>query len=233
MPQNRLNSVNPFGISTTARRTPCAIAFAAVALRGRVAIALHRSGQAPPRTVTPANVMSPTFTRSVRSHRHEHVDARAEADEPHAVALLHVLALSRSVTMRRAIKPAICRTRMRLDPVSRPIDVCSFARLDSSAAALRNLPGLCSTSRTTPLTGYRFTWTLNTFMKIEMRTRARLHERRLVDFGDHHDLAVGRRDDEALAALARALRIAEEVRDPERDERQREREQPERPRAPR
>ena len=82
-----------------------------------------------------------------------------------------------------------------------------------------------------PLTGYRFTCTLNTFMKIEIANRARLHERRLVDFGDHHDLAVGRRDDEPFAALARALGIAEEVRDPERDEREREREQPERPRA--
>ena len=57
-----------------------------------------------------------------------------------------------------------------------------------------------------PLTGYRLTCTLNTFMKIEMRTRALLHERRLVDFGDHHDLAVGRRDDEPLAALAASLR---------------------------
>ena len=83
-----------------------------------------------------------------------------------------------------------------------------------------------------PLTGYRFTCTLNTFMKIEMRIDALLHERRLVDLGDHHDLAVGRRDDETLAALAGPLRVAEEVRDPERDQRQREREQPERPGAP-
>ena len=53
--------------------------------------------------------------------------------------------------------------------------------------------------------------------------RAAVHERRLVDFGDHDDLAVGRRDRRAVAALAGALGIAEEVRDPERDERERRR----------
>src|SRR4029434_4797811 len=43
--------------------------------------------------------------------------------------------------MRRAIKPAIWRTRIRWPLASRPTDVCSFSRLDSSAAALRNLAG--------------------------------------------------------------------------------------------
>ena len=67
-------------------------------------------------------------------------------------------------------------------------------------------------------------------MKIETRSRAAVHERRLVDFGDHHDLSVGGRDHEAVATLAGSHRIAEEIRDPERDERQREGKQPERPR---
>ena len=55
-------------------------------------------------------------------------------------------------------------------------------------------------------------------MKIEIADRSLLDERRLVDLGDLDDLAVGGRDDETLTSLAGALRIAEEISDPDRDD---------------
>ena len=116
------------------------------------------------------------------------------------------------------MRPAICRTRMRFEPVSMPTDVCSFSRLDFSAAALRNLPGVVV--HEAHGAAHRISVHVHVEDVHEDRDarRARRHERRLVDLGDHHDLAVGRRDDEPLAALAGALGIAEEVRDPERDD---------------
>ena len=100
--------------------------------------------------------------------------------------------------MRRAMSPAIWRTSTRPPAVSMPTDICSFSRLDFSARRVEELARRCTaTYRTVPLTGYRFTCTLKTFMKIETRRARPLHERRLVDFGDQHDLAVGRRDHDA------------------------------------
>ena len=85
MPQNRLTSVKPFGKRTTARRM-----FGAAQRLGVARIIARR---APRCTVEPANVMSPTFTRSLRADGQEDVDARAEADESHALALLDLLAV--------------------------------------------------------------------------------------------------------------------------------------------
>src|SRR5207249_8428727 len=45
-----------------------------------------------------------------------------------------------SVTMRRAIRPAICRTSTGPRGPRNPIDDCSLSRLAFSAAACRNLP---------------------------------------------------------------------------------------------
>ena len=52
-------------------------------------------------------------------------------------------------------------------------------------------------------------------MKIDSRIARPCDESRLVHFGDHDELAVGRRDDELRTALAGSLGIAEEVGDPE------------------
>ena len=178
--------------------------------------------------------MSPTFTRIVDPDRQEDVDARAEANEAHALALLHAIALLR-VGHDAARDQAgdlphenVIRSASRCRPTS-----ARSARLDSSAAALRNRPGFALDEPNDA--AHRISIDVHVEHVHEDRDAngALLHERRLVDVGDHHDLAVGRRDDEPLAALAQPLRIAEEVRDPERDERQREREQPERPRASR
>ena len=113
-----------------------------------------------------------------------------------------------------------------------PTDICSFSRLDFSDGGVEELARVVVHVRTVPLTGYRFTCTLKTFMKIETR-RARppmnagsstsVMSTTLPSAGAMTTL---------VAALAGALGIAEEVRDPERDEREQEGEQPERPRAP-
>ena len=122
---------------------------------------------------------------------------------------------------------------MSFEPVSMPIDACSFSRLDVLGGGVEELARRCA--HVPDDAAHRIAVDVDVEDVHEDRDahRARLHEGRLVDFGDHHDLAVGRRDDESVAALARALGIAKEVGDPERDEGQREREQPERPRAAR
>ena len=72
-----------------------------------------------------------------------------------------------------------------------------------------------------PVTGERFTWQSNTFMKTEMRVigsggrsgLGRRHRR-----GDQADPAVGRRDHEAVAHRRDRGRIAEEVAHPQRQD---------------
>ena len=74
-----------------------------------------------------------------------------------------------SVTMRRAISPAIWRTSTGPAGPRIPTEACSLSRLAFSDAACRNFPGLRCTSSIDPASGYRFTCTSKTFMKIEMR----------------------------------------------------------------
>jgi len=50
-----------------------------------------------------------------------------------------------------------------------PTDICSLSRLALSCAAFMNFPLLYLRNRTVPFTGYRFTCTSKTFMKIEIR----------------------------------------------------------------
>ena len=207
--------MKPFGSSTTAR-TDFATATSARSLHWRWQLRDDRSRR---RTVTSGRPSRST----VDAGGTEHVDPRAEANDAHPLALLDALAFIDCTVMNAARNEARRSGARECDapPASRPTDVCSFSRLDSSAAALRKLAGLARERiARCPITGYRFTWTLKTFMKIDTPLRAAVHERRLVDLRDHDDLAVRRRDDQSLAALAGALGIAKEVRDPERDERE-------------
>ena len=50
-----------------------------------------------------------------------------------------------------------------------PRDICSLSMLALSSVAFTNLPGRYWRYSTTPLVGYLFTCTLNTFMKMETR----------------------------------------------------------------
>ena len=72
--------------------------------------------------------------------------------------------------MRRAIRPAICRTSMRCPPASMPDRRLLVLEARLLGGGVEELARRCARRiRTTPLTGYRFTCTLKTFMKIETR----------------------------------------------------------------
>src|SRR2546426_1320425 len=123
------------------------------------------------RTDAPARTRSPTLTRTAgRLERGKNTSTR----EPKRIIPMRCAWATRSpvrpsVTMRRAISPAIWRTSTGPAGPRIPTEACSLSRLAFSDAACRNFPGLRCTSSIDPESGYRFTCTSKTFMKIEMR----------------------------------------------------------------
>src|SRR3954466_13048099 len=106
MPQNRLNSVKPLGTMTTARRMPrrcpgslrrtvvvgvmtspiCASNLLSECC-GSVSLRLQFGDHARARERRVTHLHA-----ELRRHRQKNVDARAEADQAHSIALLHLIA---------------------------------------------------------------------------------------------------------------------------------------------
>src|SRR5437879_7688925 len=114
---------------------------------------LHRAYSA--NTVAPACTRSPTATRTVdRAAAGTNTSTR----EPNRIMPIRAPCIARapaapSVTIRRAISPAIWRTSSGPRAPRSPTDACSFSRLALSDAACRNRPGLYRTSSTVPVAG--------------------------------------------------------------------------------
>src|SRR6266576_6437389 len=106
-------------------------------------------------TVAPACTRSPTATRTVgRAAAGKNTSTR----EPKRIMPIRAPCVARSpgapsVTMRRAMSPAIWRTSRRPRAARNPTDACSLSRLALSDAAWRNRPGLYRTSSTVPVAG--------------------------------------------------------------------------------
>src|SRR6266513_264382 len=106
-------------------------------------------------TVAPARTRSPTATLTVdRAAAGTNTSTR----EPNRIMPIRAPCIARapaapSVTIRRAISPAIWRTRSGPRAPRSPTDACSFSRLALSDAACRNRPGLYRTSSTVPVAG--------------------------------------------------------------------------------
>ena len=95
---------------------------------------------------------------------------------------------------------------MRCPLASSPTDVCSFSRLDFSDGGVQELARVAVD--VLHGAGDRIPVHVHVEHVHEDRhaRRAPVHERRLIDFRDHHDLAVGRRDDQLVAARAACAR---------------------------
>src|SRR4029077_1683887 len=106
-------------------------------------------------TVAPACTRSPTATLTVdRAAAGTNTSTR----EPKRIMPIRAPCIARapaapSVTMRRAMSPAIWRTSSGPRAPRSPTDACSFSRLALSDAACRNRPGLYRTSSTVPVAG--------------------------------------------------------------------------------
>src|SRR6266567_4537269 len=103
---------------------------------------LHRAYSAS--TVAPAWTRSPTATRSVDRAA---TGTKTSTREPNRIMPIRAPWVARSpgapsVTMRRAMSPAIWRTSRGPRAARNPTDACSLSRLALSDAAWRNRPGL-------------------------------------------------------------------------------------------
>src|ERR1700704_4363287 len=72
-------------------------------------------------------------------------------------------------TIRRATSPAIWMTPIRPFGVEMTSELRSLSSLALSSSALMKVPGRYAIRSIRPATGLRFTWQLNTLMKIETR----------------------------------------------------------------
>src|SRR2546425_799479 len=106
-------------------------------------------------TVAPACTRSPTATRTVdRAETGTNTSTR----DPNRMIPIRSPCVARSpaapsVTMRRAMRPAIWRTSSGARAARSPTDACSLSRLALSEAACRNRPGWYRTSSTVPVAG--------------------------------------------------------------------------------
>src|SRR2546425_10667181 len=106
-------------------------------------------------TVAPAWTRSPTATRSVDRAA---TGTKTSTREPNRIMPIRAPCVARSpgapsVTMRRAMSPAIWRTSRGPRAARNPTDACSLSRLALSDAAWRKRPGLYRTSSTVPVAG--------------------------------------------------------------------------------
>src|SRR5439155_200354 len=106
-------------------------------------------------TVAPACTRSPTATRTVDGAA---MGKNTSTREPNRMMPIRAPCVARSpatpsVTMRRAMSPAIWRTSKGPRAPRSPTDACSLSRLALSDAAWRNRPGWCRTSSTMPVAG--------------------------------------------------------------------------------
>src|SRR5437867_8332131 len=106
-------------------------------------------------TVAPACTRSPTATRTVdRAATGTNTSTR----EPNRMIPIRSPCVARSpaapsVTMRRAMRPAIWRTSSGARAARSPTEACSLSRLALSEAACRSRPGWYRTSSTVPVAG--------------------------------------------------------------------------------
>src|SRR5205807_933567 len=106
-------------------------------------------------TLAPARTRSPTVTRTAgRAATTRNTSTR----EPNRIIPMRSPWVARppmvpSVTMRRAMSPAICRTSSGPRAARTPTEACSLSRLALSEAACRKRPGLWRTSSTVPVAG--------------------------------------------------------------------------------